>query len=123
NVRTGHSCGVSVDNIVVQSAVTVQADLSLAMTAAPNPVTSGTALSWSLTAHNGGPSSSQSVTVSDHIPSSVSYSSCASTGGGSCAGAGNDRTVSWTQLTNGETETATLTGQVSCSLANGSQIV
>ena len=52
-------------------AVTIQtlADISVIKTASPNPVTPGELLTFEISIHNAGPSSAESVTLNDTIPS------------------------------------------------------
>jgi uncharacterized repeat protein (TIGR01451 family) len=52
-----------------------QSDVSIVKTAAPEPVDQGTNLTYSLTVTNGGPAVAQGVSVSDQLPSQVSYTS------------------------------------------------
>ena len=50
-----------------------QADLSIVKTAAPEPVTEGTNLTYTLVVSNNGPAVAQNVMVSDNIPSTTTY--------------------------------------------------
>jgi uncharacterized repeat protein (TIGR01451 family) len=61
------------------------ADLSLALSAAPNPVTVGQTLTYTLNVSNAGPSSATGTTLSDILPAGVSFVS-AQPSQGSCAG-------------------------------------
>jgi uncharacterized repeat protein (TIGR01451 family) len=63
--------------------VTPAADLSLTKTDSPDPVTAGQALTYTLTAHNAGPSAVADVQLSDTLPSAVTYGS-ATPSQGSC---------------------------------------
>ncbi|MDQ1591371.1 MAG: hypothetical protein QOG71_1998, partial [Pyrinomonadaceae bacterium] len=60
------------------------ADLALAMTDAPDPVTAGNFLTYTLTATNSGPAAATGVTVTDTFPAGVQIIS-ASSNVGSCA--------------------------------------
>src|ERR1051325_10730704 len=110
------------DNVVVSSAVSVLADVSLAKGAAPGVVTTGTNVTYTLTATNNGPDTASSVAVTDTLPSSVSFVSCAATGGGVCGGAGNNRNVTFASLASGQSETVTLVAKVDCAVTDGTII-
>jgi len=49
------------------------ADLSIVKTGSPNPVTSGSNLTYTLTVTNNGPATSSSATVTDTLPGGVSF--------------------------------------------------
>jgi uncharacterized repeat protein (TIGR01451 family) len=61
------------------------ADLGISMTGAPNPVTTGSNLTYSITVTNNGPDSAQGVSVTDTLPAGVTFVS-ATTSTGSCSG-------------------------------------
>ena len=67
----------------------VMADLSLALTPAPVPVTAGTDLTYTLKVHTAGPSDALGVSVSDPLPAGTSFVSA--TGGGTLS----NGTVTW----------------------------
>ncbi len=60
-----------------------QADVRIVKTASPEPVNQGTNLAYTLTVTNGGPAVAQGVSVSDVLPSQVTYVS-SSASQGSC---------------------------------------
>ncbi len=62
-------------------------DLSLSKSASPNPGQVGVNLSYRITVSNNGPASATNVSVTDTLPSGVSFVS-ASTSQGSCSGTG-----------------------------------
>lgn len=98
------------------------ADLSLTMTAAPNPVVVGTNLTFSITVTNNGPAAA-SATIEDVLPTGKLFvNSCTATGGGVCTGTANHRFISFPSLLSGQTATATIVAQVSTSLANNSAL-
>ena len=89
--------------------VQVVADLSIALTDAPDPVTAGTQLTYTATVTNAGPSDATAVVVSLPTPTGTSFVSGTVSGGGSCAAGiscsiggsmapGSSRTVSITVL-------------------------
>jgi uncharacterized repeat protein (TIGR01451 family) len=63
------------------------ADLSLSMSDAPDPVTAGSPLTYTLTVDNLGPQAAVGVILTDTLPASVNYVST-SASQGSCAGTG-----------------------------------
>jgi uncharacterized repeat protein (TIGR01451 family) len=62
-----------------------QADLSLVKSAAPNPVTVGSPLTYTLAVHNAGPSAAADVVTTDTLPAGATFVS-ASASQGSCSG-------------------------------------
>ena len=67
--------------------ITNTADLSLTISASPDPVTAGTALTYLIAVTNHGPSSASSITVTDTLPAGVTFVS-ASGSGWTCNGSG-----------------------------------
>ena len=65
--------------------VTAAADLSLAKALESAPLVPGTDAAYVLTVHNAGPSDATAVTVTDTLPSALTYVSAT---GGTCSGAG-----------------------------------
>jgi uncharacterized repeat protein (TIGR01451 family) len=75
----------------LETPVSVQSSLAVAIAATPNPVTAGTPLSYQITVSNGGPSTATAITLSDPLPAGVTFSS---TGGvGTCGYQTNTNTV------------------------------
>ncbi|HEU5180142.1 MAG TPA: HYR domain-containing protein, partial [Candidatus Polarisedimenticolia bacterium] len=122
-VRPGHTCGVMVDNVLVQSVVSAQADLVLTKTAAAPSVTAGDTATYNLTVTNNGPSTASGVVVTDNLPAEMTFASCSSTGGGICGGSGNNRTVTLASLASGASATITLTGTLGCAVPDGTTVV
>jgi uncharacterized protein (TIGR03437 family) len=87
---------------------TSSADLSIAKADSPDPVTITAEVTYTLTVANNGAAVAQSVTVTDNLPSSVTFVSCSSTDGGVCGGSGNNRTVTFASLASGASATITL---------------
>jgi uncharacterized protein (TIGR03437 family) len=98
-----------------------QANLSLTKTAAPDPVTPGGTLTYTITVNNNGPDTAQNLTVTDNLPATLTFASCTAPGG-SCNNAGNNVTATYSSLANGASATITLQATVSNSAANGSTI-
>ncbi len=77
-------------------------DLSITKTDAPDPVNAAGVLVYTLSVHNAGPSNATSLTVSDTLPSGVSYVS-ASGSGWSCGQSSGVVTCTRTSLSSGGT--------------------
>ena len=98
------------------------ADMSLTNAVSPNPVTVGSIVTYTITVTNRVPDDATVVTVSNNLPSTLTFGTCASTGAGVCGGSGNNRTVTFNIFTNGVSETVTMVATVNCSTANGTII-
>jgi uncharacterized repeat protein (TIGR01451 family) len=83
------------------------ADTAIVKTASPNPVTQGTPLTYSLAVTNNGPASATNVTVTDTLPSVVTYLSSTTTQG-SCSEAGGTVTCLLGTMANAGTATITI---------------
>ncbi|HEX8710071.1 MAG TPA: Calx-beta domain-containing protein, partial [Pyrinomonadaceae bacterium] len=109
-----------------QSSATVtplSADLSITKSDSPDPVAPGGTLTYTIVVTNNGPNAAQNVTVTDNLPSEVTFTGCASqSGNGVCAGTGNNRTVTFASIASGASETITLQGTVSGTAADNSTI-
>jgi len=83
------------------------ATLTITKTGAPNPVTEGTPLTYSIVVTNTGPSTATTVTVTDSLPSTVTYLSSNATQG-SCSEAGGSVTCLLGSIANGGTATISI---------------
>src|SRR6185437_3618522 len=92
------------------------ADLAITKTDSPDPVTTGSDLTYTVTVTNNGPDTATSVTVTDNLPAETTFVSCSSTGGGVCGGSGNNQTVTFASLASGQSETITFVANVNCSI-------
>ncbi|MDD5036784.1 MAG: DUF11 domain-containing protein, partial [Methylococcaceae bacterium] len=76
-------------------------DLSLPLTASPEPVKAGNALTYKIMLKNNGPATSQAVHLTDTLPDGVEFVS-ATPGKGACSQAGNQVTCSLDNMRVGE---------------------
>jgi uncharacterized protein len=98
------------------------ADLSVTKGASPEPVITGSDVTYTISVTNNGPNTAQAVVVTDNLPAETTFVSCNATGGGVCSGTGNNRAVSFTALASGASETITIIATVNCEVANGTLI-
>jgi hypothetical protein len=56
------------------------------------------------------------------MPDSLTFVSCAATGGGTCAGSGNNQTITFPSLANNASATVTILATVSDTLTEGTVI-
>lgn len=107
----------------VSTNVIAQADLEvISKVDTPDPVVTNNPLKYTITIRNNGPSVANSVTLTDVLPFGAIFDNCVADNGGVCAGAGQNRTVSFASLTVGATATVTLNTTANCSLSDGSII-
>jgi uncharacterized repeat protein (TIGR01451 family) len=103
------------------------ADVSITKTSAPNPVVAGTNLTYTITAHNAGPSTATNVVVKDTLPAQVAVVS-ATPSAGSCSGGipGNPTqplTCTLGSLNSGASATITVVVLVNSSVPNGTILI
>jgi uncharacterized repeat protein (TIGR01451 family) len=98
------------------------ADLSITKSASPEPVVTGSDVTYTITVTNNGPDAAQGLTVSDNLPAETTFVSCNATGGGVCGGSGNNRTVTFSSLSSGTSASITLVATVDCEATNGQVI-
>ncbi len=92
-------------------------DLSVTKTSAPNPYSPGSAITYTVTVSNNGPSDVAGATVDDTIPASitgVAWTCAVTTGSGSCSSSsGSGNAIATTlDLADGAVATLTVTGAV-----------
>ncbi|HKQ63212.1 MAG TPA: HYR domain-containing protein [Candidatus Polarisedimenticolaceae bacterium] len=102
-------------------------DLSVDKSDSPDPVVTGSDLTYTLQVGNAGPTASGAVTLTDVLPSTVAFQSLAAPAGWSCTtpAVGTTGSVSCAraELAGGATDTFTLVGRVGCSVADGTPLV
>ncbi len=96
------------------SQVTAVADVTVTKTDSPDPAQAGTNLTYVITARNNGPSTAQTVTITDTLPSNARFLSLsATTGSPSCTtptvlSSGGTLTCTWASIATGTQQTATV---------------
>lgn len=98
--------GLIRDAFVTKVADTASADLAITKTDAPDPVSIGSNLTYTITVSNNGPDAASNVTVVDTLPASVSFVSSTPTQG-SCSGT-TTVTCNLGGIANGANATVTL---------------
>jgi len=115
------ACGVLFDSVVVQSVVTIQADLLVIKSITSGPAISGQNISYRIDATTNGPTLSAVSTVTDDLPPLLSFVSCSVTGGGTCNSSDNHQTVTLPAESSGS-GTIFLVAAISCSAAGGTPL-
>ncbi|MDT4896602.1 MAG: hypothetical protein QOH25_1679 [Acidobacteriota bacterium] len=90
--------------------------------ATPDPVTVGQNITYITTVTNKGPDTVHNVKVTDNLPDSLTFVSCAATNGGVCAGTANNHTVMLPSLANNAQASITIVATVNDSLTEGTVI-
>ena len=98
--------------------LTTAADLSITKTASPNPVLAGNTVTYTLFAHNAGPSDAAAVTIADTLPSGILPSS-ATWPAGTCSLIGRSVTCNVGAVTNGANVVVTIVGTVGAGVPVG----
>ena len=98
------------------------ADLSITKADSPDPVVTGSNVTYQITVTNNGIDNATQVVVSDNLPAETTFVSCSSTGSGVCGGIGNNRKVTFSSLAIGASATITIVANVKCELPNNSVI-
>ena len=101
----------SINNTNITATTTVagtgSADVSVNMTGTPSSVSQGDTLTYTLTVNNGGPNTATNVTLTDPLPSGVTYASVSTTAG-TCSQASGTVTCLLGTMSNGGFATVTL---------------
>ena len=101
----------------------VAPELVVTMSGPASSVTTGSNVTFTIVLKNTHSDGATGVVLTDTLPSSLTFLSCASTLGGTCGGTGSNRTVSFPQLAGGATATIQIVATLNCAIGNGSTIV
>lgn len=99
-------------------AATIAPDPAVSLSVSPNPVVTGSNVTYQIVVSNVRPAEARNITITDNLPGSVSFVSCSATGGGVCGGSGNARTVTFASIPGGGSATVTIVAAVNCNLAD-----
>ena len=105
NIVPGITTNTASATVIVANANS--ADVAIVKTGAPNPVSQGTPLTYTLIVTNNGPASATNVTVTDTLPPGMTYSSATPTS--QCSEAGGTVTCLLGTMVNGGTATILIT--------------
>lgn len=95
------------------------ADLVVSTAASPDPVLTGSEVTYTTTVTNNGPDDADSVTVTAALPDETTLVSCGATNGGVCGVGAGGPTVSFGSLPAGASATVTLVANVNCAVPDG----
>lgn len=95
------------------------ANLSIAITGAPDPIAVNNFLNYTIVVSNAGPDAASNVLVEYRLPVDVASVSCTATGGGICGGSGSVRNVAFTSLPAGTSANITIVAFVECFAGDG----
>jgi uncharacterized repeat protein (TIGR01451 family) len=121
---TAYNAG-PVNQATAQASATVtvlSADLAMALTDSPDPVTAGSQLSYTATVSNGGPAIAQDVSFALPLPAGTSYVSATPSAGGTCTNV-SPVTCTWAGATAPMADrSATIVVLVAANVANGTNL-
>ncbi len=92
--------------------ITLEADIRLGMTAAPNPVIAGETITFTLPVTNFGPSGATNITIADVLPAGLTFSG----GSAGCTAVGQTVTCAVGSLTAGNAAAVSIVAQTSPAL-------
>ncbi len=88
------------------------ADLVITKSDSPDPVITGSDVTYTISVANKGATIAESILVTDALPGTVTFVSCSATEGGVCGGSGNDRTIAFPAVAPGASAIITLLASV-----------
>src|SRR5205814_5674754 len=97
-------------------------DPGIAISSLPVSVLTGANVVYTITVTNQRSGAARDVTVTEMLPSSLTFASCTATAGGICGGTNNNRTVTFAGLAGGAAATITIVARVNCTLGDGTAI-
>jgi len=95
-------------------------DLSIVKSVSSATAVPGDTVTYMLAVNNAGPNTANSVTVSDTLPTQLTFVSCTeSTGTGQCTYSGGTVTVTYASMTNGASSTVTINTTLNSGVTDG----
>ncbi|HYE14111.1 MAG TPA: carboxypeptidase regulatory-like domain-containing protein, partial [Pyrinomonadaceae bacterium] len=104
---------------------TAATDLAITTTASAQSVPANEEVTYTLLVTNGGANAAANVVVTDNLPQTLTFVSCAASAGGTCVGgnaAGNNRTVTFPSLAPGASAVATIVARVNSNVAENTNV-
>jgi uncharacterized repeat protein (TIGR01451 family) len=105
------------------------ADLSLSLSDAPDPVSTGSTLTYAIKVHNAGPDDATNTSVTESLPGGVSFLTASASGGGTCKKTGSKIVCDLGTVTTTADRSATIkvavtkkTGSMTASASVGSDV-
>lgn len=97
-------------------------ELSISQSASSSSVVTGSNVTYTIEVKNSHSAAATGVVVSDALPSSLTFLSCASSAGGVCGGSGNSRTITFPSIAGGATVTIQIVASLNCATPNGTTV-
>jgi uncharacterized repeat protein (TIGR01451 family) len=105
------------------------ADLSLSLSDSPDPVSTGSTLTYAIKVHNAGPDDATNTSVTESLPGGVSFLTASASGGGTCKKTGSKIVCDLGTVTTTADRSATIkvavtkkTGSMTASASVGSDV-
>jgi uncharacterized repeat protein (TIGR01451 family) len=106
-------------DIGAYEAPTPTADLSVVKSVSPRTAQPGDTITYTLSVNSTGPNTANGVTVSDTLPSQLTFVSCSADGGGVCMYSSGTVTVSYTSLAANAFSTVTIATKLNSGVQDG----
>jgi uncharacterized repeat protein (TIGR01451 family) len=119
--RTYGNLSASQTNAAFEAVSTEPTDLQITASASASEISPGADVTYTFTIRNNGPHSAANITLTDNLPASLTFISCAASQNGTCVGgnaSGNNRTVTFPSLAVDATATVTLVARVANGIAD-----
>lgn len=123
--RTYGNLNASQTDAAFEAVSTEPTDLQLTASAPATEIAPGGDVTYTFVVRNNGPHSAANISITDNLPASLSFISCAASTGGTCVGgnaSGNNRTITFPSLAVDATATITLVARVNNGVADGTVI-
>ncbi|HEX6804603.1 MAG TPA: DUF11 domain-containing protein [Terriglobales bacterium] len=95
------------------------ADLSIAKSVSPSAAQVGQTVTYTLLVTNNGPNTANTVTVSDALPSTLTFVSCSADAGGVCTFSSGTVTVAYSTLASGASSTVSIQTTLNSGVTDG----
>jgi uncharacterized repeat protein (TIGR01451 family) len=95
------------------------ADISIAKAVSSTSAQPGDTLNYTLIVSNAGPNDASSVTVTDTLPTQLTFGSCSADAGGVCTFSGGTVTISYASLAKNASSTITISSTVNSGVTDG----